>query len=167
MCSALEAGLRPARWAGSAIAGALSALLVVACHADPPPPTAPVGGAWAPPAPPPGPAPGPPPGPAPFGQPCAVEGSYSCAPDRIGLLICRGGITVVASTCRGVRGCVEREAVACDSSMAMAGDPCDSPGSPSCGLDRKTMLRCVSGTFQPAETCRNACLSTSGRVLCQ
>lgn len=98
---------------------------------------------------------------------CAPEGSYACGPDRASLLVCRGGRSTLASTCRGPRGCAEGDAVACDHSVAAPGDACDDPGSIACAPDRRTMVRCQSGVFAFAETCRNACLSAGGRVLCQ
>ncbi len=101
------------------------------------------------------------------GVPCAAEGGYDCTPDRRALTVCRGGRTVIASTCRGARGCSVGNAVDCDHSTALVGDPCDGPKEIACAQDAKSMLRCVNGTYQVGEACRNACLSTSGRVLCQ
>src|SRR5688572_24483601 len=100
-----------------AVAPALAFALFSACHDDRTPPAQPAHG-------PPPPAYGPPAtyGPAP--PPCSPEGSYSCSPDRAVLLACRGGRFVVASTCRGPRACAEGQAVACDHSTAMPGDPC-------------------------------------------
>lgn len=98
---------------------------------------------------------------------CAAEGSYECSADRATLLVCRRGQYAVASTCRGSRGCVSGAAVSCDHSLAAVGDPCDDPGTIACAADRKTMVRCQSGVFAFAESCRNACLSAGGRVLCQ
>ncbi len=83
------------------------------------------------------------------------------------MLVCRGGRNVIASTCRGARGCTSGTAVACDHSLAAIGDPCDDPGTIGCATDRKTMVRCQNGVFAFAESCRNACLATGGRVLCQ
>ena len=74
---------------------------------------------------------------------------------------------MLSSTCRGPRGCVVGAAVACDHSLAASGDACDDPGTLGCALDRRTMLRCQNGVFAAAETCRNACLASGGRVLCQ
>ena len=101
------------------------------------------------------------------GVPCAAEGGYDCTPDRRALTICRGGRTVIASTCRGARGCSVAHAVDCDHSVALVGDPCDGPKEIACSQDAKALLRCVNGVYQVGEPCRNACLSTSGRVLCQ
>jgi hypothetical protein len=146
-------------WLALFLSASPALLAIAACHSEarhppPPPRMAPPPPQWGPPAPPPQAA-------------CVPEGSYACAPDRIGLLVCRGGHYVVASTCRGVRGCQEGSAVACDTSVALAGDPCDNPGSVACGTDRRTLLRCLEGRYAFGETCRNACLSTRGRVLCQ
>lgn len=103
-----------------------------------------------------------------LGQPCAAEGGYECTPDKRGLTLCRGGRTTMASTCRGVRGCLITGAgVDCDHSVALVGDPCESPKEIACGQDGHQFLRCVNGTYQFTENCRSACLSTSGRVLCQ
>lgn len=74
---------------------------------------------------------------------------------------------MLASTCRGPRGCSVAAAVDCDHSVAIAGDACDGPKEIACSQDRRSLLRCVNGTYQFGEACRNACLSTSGRVLCQ
>ena len=106
------------------------------------------------------------PPPAPIAAPCA-EGGYGCTPDRAALTVCRQGRTFLASTCRGPRACSVAAAVDCDHSIAQAGDPCEASTEIACGIDRKTLLRCAGGTYQPSESCRNACLSTQGRVLCQ
>ena len=100
-------------------------------------------------------------------MPCAAEGGYDCTPDRRALTVCRGGRTAIASTCRGARGCSVGNAVDCDHSVALVGDPCDGPKEIACAQDAKSLLRCVNGVYQVGEPCRNACLSTSGRVLCQ
>lgn len=101
------------------------------------------------------------------GEACAAEGGYSCTNDRRALTVCRGGRTVIASTCRGQRGCSIGQAVDCDHSVANPGDPCESAKEIACSSDRRALLRCSGATYQFAESCRNACLSTSGRVLCQ
>lgn len=110
----------------------------------------------------------PPPAPgAGLGAPCAAEGGYECTADRRALTVCRGGRAAIASTCRGARGCTSGNAVDCDHSIAMPGDPCESPKEIACSQDGKAVLRCASGVYQLGEVCRNACLATSGRVLCQ
>jgi hypothetical protein len=101
------------------------------------------------------------------GAPCAAEGGYDCTPDRRALTVCRGGRTAIASTCRGARGCSVGNAVDCDHSIAVIGDPCDGPKEIACSQDGKAVLHCTNGVYQFGEACRNACLSTSGRVLCQ
>lgn len=101
------------------------------------------------------------------GEACAAEGGYGCTSDRRALTICRGGRTVIASTCRGQRGCSVGQAVDCDHSVAAPGDPCESSTEIACSTDRRALLRCNGSVYQMAEPCRNACLSTSGRVLCQ
>ncbi|MBX3262005.1 MAG: DUF1962 domain-containing protein [Labilithrix sp.] len=104
---------------------------------------------------------------SPAGAPCEPEGGYGCTADRRNLTVCRGGRTAIASTCRGVRGCSVGNAVDCDHSVALVGDPCDGPKEIACSQDGKALLRCANGVYQFSEPCRNACLSTSGRVLCQ
>lgn len=104
---------------------------------------------------------------APAVSACAPEGSYGCTSDRRSLTICRGGRTAIASTCRGARGCTIGDAVDCDHSVAAVSDPCESTKEIACATDSRTLLRCNGATYQASETCRNACLSTSGRVLCQ
>jgi hypothetical protein len=138
-------------------------ILSAACATRPaaPPPAQPM---YAYPAPQPAYAP-PPPAP-PQAAACAAEGGYDCTPDRRALTRCQGGRAVVVSTCRGPRGCTIGQAVDCDHSTAMVGDPCEGPKEIACSSDRKQLLRC-NGTYQPGEACRNACLSTQGRVLCQ
>jgi hypothetical protein len=98
--------------------------------------------------------------------PCA-EGGYECSADRATLMICKQGHWAVASTCRGPRACSVGAAVACDHSIAAPSDSCEAASEMACSTDRKTLLRCSGGTYQPAETCRNGCLSTQGRLLCQ
>lgn len=101
------------------------------------------------------------------GAPCAAEGGYGCTPDRKALTVCRGGRTAIASTCRGKGGCIDGNAVDCDHSVAMVGDPCESPKEIACSTDSRALLRCTGGVYRESEPCRNACLSTSGRALCQ
>ena len=101
------------------------------------------------------------------GVSCAPEGGYDCTSDRRAMTVCRGGRTAIASTCRGARGCSATHAVDCDHSVALAGDPCDGPNEIACSQDGRAMLRCVNGIYRVGEACTNACLSTSGRVLCQ
>ncbi|MBX3210084.1 MAG: DUF1962 domain-containing protein [Labilithrix sp.] len=101
------------------------------------------------------------------GAPCEPEGGYGCTPDRRNLTVCRAGRTAIASTCRGVRGCSIGNAIDCDHSVALVGDPCDGPKEIACSQDSKALLRCSNGVYQIGEACRNACLASSGRVLCQ
>lgn len=112
----------------------------------------------------------PPPAPyvVPPASPCVADG-YACSADRLFLLRCHAGQSFVAGTCRGPKGCVVGDAIACDHSLALPGDACDEPNQGlACGMDRKTFLRCDPRRIYVAtETCRNACLSTGGRVLCQ
>lgn len=74
---------------------------------------------------------------------------------------------MLVSSCRGARGCVIGDAVDCDSSIAVVGDPCDGPKAIACSTDNRQLLRCAGGVYQVGESCRNACLATKGRVLCQ
>jgi hypothetical protein len=100
------------------------------------------------------------------GPPC-IEQSYACSPDRAVMLQCRAGRFVLASTCRGPKACVDAQAIACDHTLAAPGDACDDQGGIACSMDRKSVVRCQNGVYLQAEACRNACLSTGSRVLCQ
>src|SRR5690349_8356013 len=110
----------------------LVAVTACATRAAAPPPPA----RAYPPPPPPGWSP-PPPAAAPPVAGCAAEGGYDCTPDRRALTRCQGGRAVVVSTCRGSRGCAIGQAVDCDHSIAMVGDPCDGAREIACSADRK------------------------------
>jgi hypothetical protein len=102
------------------------------------------------------------------GDPCRAEGAYGCTPEANAMIACRGGRQAVASSCKGSRGCASGAAIACDTSIADAGDPCDGEGSSACARDGRSLLRCTRGVFGFGQACNSsACLMTGGRILCQ
>jgi len=105
------------------------------------------------------------------GDPCAQQGTYSCAVDRKAMLVCDGAKLSVASSCRGPGACaVQRDArkVDCDDSVALEGDPCDQPKRIACAVDAKAELVCTAGTFTKKRDCRRTdCRLDGNELFCE
>jgi hypothetical protein len=79
------------------------------------------------------------------GDPCSSEGS-ACSIDHSERLHCVDGGYAFNRACRGPKGCsVEGDEVYCDTSAALAGDPCT--GGAVCSPDHTTWLSCADGGF--------------------
>ncbi len=93
---------------------------------------------------------------------------YACAAEGGRRLACAAGHWKVASTCRGPKGCeAHASRVACDDSVALAGDPCTKEGDSACSVDGKAVLACKGGVFGPSTTCRGRCVAQGLNVRCQ
>jgi hypothetical protein len=91
-----------------------------------------------------------------------------CSEDRKAELACNDGVLAVAWECRGAKGCdptqVATYPVACDRTLARAGDACrnetlrsDSKGA--CTEDGKLLLKCdaETSTFAIKRSCPGGC----------
>jgi hypothetical protein len=103
------------------------------------------------------------------GEACSQGGShFACSADGPSRLACSAGRWKLASTCRGPKGCEPRSSlVACDDSIAQAGDPCLKEGDVACSVDGKAVLTCKAGTFGPSTTCRGRCVAQGLNIRCQ
>jgi hypothetical protein len=91
----------------------------------------------------------------------------SCNPDKDKLLVCNGKKFVVASTCRGQNHCrAQGSKLACDTSMAEIGDPCEEEDKLSCDTKKKVMLRCNGKTFEKKEECKKRCNNAFDKYSC-
>ncbi|MBS2012682.1 MAG: hypothetical protein JST00_07345 [Deltaproteobacteria bacterium] len=95
------------------------------------------------------------------GDVCREENDYACAlPEKKSALVCRQGKLVLASLCRGPKGCriggdAERGfKVECDDSVAMEGDTCDKEGHFSCAMDGSRILACKGGKLVADDKCK-------------
>lgn len=95
-----------------------------------------------------------------LGDACREEDDYACAPDKASALVCRQGKFVVATNCKGKKGCrVSGDKgtgfrVECDDSIAAIGDPCDKEGHFTCAPDEKQILKCVNKKFVGDDKCK-------------
>ena len=104
------------------------------------------------------------------GEPCSQgeRAHYACSADGPNRLVCAAGRWKLGSTCRGPKGCEAHSSlVACDDSIAQAGDPCVNEGDSACSVDGKAVLACKGGVFGPATTCRGRCAAQGLTVRCQ
>jgi hypothetical protein len=91
------------------------------------------------------------------GDPCMGEGDdeYACSPNQKRAVVCKAGKFERYLECRGKGGCsVLGRTVACDTSVAVKGDPCKSQGAVACSEDQKSMLTCRDGKFDIYRYCR-------------
>jgi hypothetical protein len=93
---------------------------------------------------------------------------YACTADGSSRLVCAAGRWKLGSTCRGPKACEARSSlIACDDSIAQAGDPCLKEGEAACSVDGKAVLACKGGTFGASTTCRGRCVAQGLAVRCQ
>jgi hypothetical protein len=93
---------------------------------------------------------------------------YACSADGPNRLVCSAGHWKLANTCRGPKGCEARSSlVACDDSIAQAGDPCLKEGDSACSTDGKAILTCKGGSFGQATACRSRCVAQGLNIRCQ
>lgn len=91
------------------------------------------------------------------GDPCEHEGDYACAVDGKAVLACRGGAFVQEGLCKGPKGCAVVRAggeVACDDSLAAAGDRCGEEEHYTCSTDGRAILKCRRSKFELDTTCK-------------
>ncbi len=87
----------------------------------------------------------------------ACTASAACTADGKTLLECKDNAWTVLAPCRGPDGCtVQDRNIACDTSLAVAGEGCDGKGA-SCAGDGKTMLQCSNGKWAVDRACPRAC----------
>lgn len=86
---------------------------------------------------------------------CNRPDERACATDARALLTCSDGAWVVAARCLGDRGCSETNGeLACDSSVAEAGDACREEGARACAAAGGAALACRGGVFAVERPCR-------------
>ena len=102
------------------------------------------------------------------GDPCANEGGGWCSADRHMMMVCKGGRFTAGNACRGPGGCsLQGTKVKCDESVALQGDPCDTPGEMTCSIDKKMSLRCGGGRYTKAQDCKEKpCVRMAGMIGC-
>jgi hypothetical protein len=94
------------------------------------------------------------------GDPCRTPGDYACTRDRGLVLRCDGGKMTPLNTCRGPKACTiinhpaeNSVEFACDDSIAVVGDPCDTNGEEACTTDKKSILVCDANKFAKPRAC--------------
>jgi hypothetical protein len=94
------------------------------------------------------------------GDPCRTKGDYACTGDKRMVLRCNGGIMAPLNTCRGPKACtiIDHPAennveFACDDSIAIVGDPCDTEKEEACSMDRRSILVCEGSRFGSPQPC--------------
>lgn len=105
------------------------------------------------------------------GDPCNTPGGFGCSTDHKVLMICRDGKWGAVSSCRGPDGCkfTEAQRAICDDTVAMEGDPCDTPGERTCSVDKKAELECRDKKYVKKRDCKrkDGCLYRPGiELLC-
>lgn len=90
------------------------------------------------------------------GDGCSKETSdLACTMDKKGELRCRDNRLVLASSCRGPKGCWwEGSTLHCDTDTADLTDPCEDDDGLSCSTDAKALLKCTKGKYAVANTCK-------------
>ncbi len=95
-----------------------------------------------------------------LGDACRDADDYACAPDKKSAVVCRDSKFVLASPCKGPKGCRvsgDRAAgfkIECDDSIATVGDPCEREGHYACAPDEKSIVRCKDKKFVQDDKCR-------------
>jgi hypothetical protein len=109
------------------------------------------------------------------GDSCVVAASganYSCGTELKSELICTAGKFVLASTCKGPKGCrIVNANVECDHNFAEVGDTCVAPASDSnysCTPDKKTEVVCQENKFAAWQPCKGpkGCHNENNSVYC-
>jgi len=90
-----------------------------------------------------------------LGQVCIADMEYACSNDGVTGMQCIGGSFKPNVVCRGPKGCrVQSKRIACDTSVAILGDPCALEDALSCAADKKTLLRCKLKSVELYRDCR-------------
>ena len=106
---------------------------------------------------------------------CREDGDYACAlPDQKTALACKQGKFVLASHCKGPKGCriggdkASGFKVECDDSIAFEGDVCEKEGHFSCASDATRILVCKGGKMVADDKCkhREKCSVRGAQVGC-
>lgn len=86
---------------------------------------------------------------------CNTPNDVACAADQKSLLQCKNEAFALIDACKGPGGCkINPGAVVCDSDIADVGDTCSNIGSYACMTDKSAALRCDSGKYALAQSCR-------------
>jgi hypothetical protein len=104
------------------------------------------------------------------GEPCAGATPGICTRDKTTLLECRNAVMVVASTCRGPRGCsaaMNDDPVRCDTTIAEVGDACKEDFHSACSADGKTMTLCRAGAVVKERDCKTGCVASVTDIVCR
>jgi hypothetical protein len=91
------------------------------------------------------------------GDACMGEGDeeYACSRDKKQAAVCKNGRFERYLECRGKDGCaLLGQQLACDTSVAVKGDPCKTQGASACAVDQKELLVCRDGKFIHHRFCR-------------
>jgi hypothetical protein len=95
-----------------------------------------------------------------LGDPCHFLGDYACTSDKGLVLRCDDHKMTPLNTCRGPKQCrvfelpqEKKVQFACDDSLAMEGDPCDTLGEQACSLDKKSIFTCKGNKFTAKQPC--------------
>ncbi|HVY29226.1 MAG TPA: hypothetical protein VHB79_21855 [Polyangiaceae bacterium] len=91
------------------------------------------------------------------GDACKKDNAKACSVDGSQVLSCKDGRMTALYLCRGDLHCSSAGGkLACDQTIAMAGDVCDKTlaGSTACSIDKKALLTCQSERFAAPEKCK-------------
>jgi hypothetical protein len=95
-----------------------------------------------------------------LGDPCRTIGDYACTSDKSMVLRCDANKMTALNTCRGPKACgivpvpaQNKVEFACDDSLAMEGDACDTNGEEACSMDKKSLYVCVANKFVNPRPC--------------
>ncbi len=81
----------------------------------------------------------------------------ACSVDKTTSLLCEAGNFKAVQVCRGAKGCqIRGDQVACDTSRALKGDLCTTPGAFACTPDMKSRVVCKGGAFAFDRSCKGA-----------
>lgn len=104
------------------------------------------------------------------GDGCNKETSdLACTSDKKGELRCKDNKLVLASGCRGAKGCYwESTTLHCDTDIADMADPCEDDGDLACSVDGKSLLRCAKDKYVLENTCKGpkSCKVEGTKVHC-
>jgi hypothetical protein len=101
---------------------------------------------------------------------CNKETSdLACTEDKKGELRCKDNKLVLASSCRGPKGCWwEGSTLHCDTDVADPSDPCEDDEDLACSTDGKALLKCKKDHYAVEFTCKGplGCKVDGTKVRC-
>jgi hypothetical protein len=99
----------------------------------------------------------------------ADEVNVACTLDKTSLLVCRYDTFVLASPCKGPKGCSsDSDKLHCDASIGAEGDACMDVGTSACTTDAKQTLRCSSlYKWVKDKDCKTGCAVNGNIVECK